>query len=229
MEFVLNNIKWISKNTIDKLKSPFHTVGKLEGEAKNVIIALHGFGDNAANFSQLASEFQLSNVLWLFIQGPQSVPVGIDGAQWFPLFSDPKDEIGYSENKLYELIEKVTEVTKLTSEKIFLLGFSQGAAMSLYYTLKSHQKLAGVVSLSGFLTNQSQIIPILQRNNSIPPVFLAHGMLDQVLFPITFFETKNMLQMNNNLKLTSKTYKIAHNISTEEMSDVKKFIEGNRN
>ena len=225
---VLNSIKWLDKNTIDKLKSPLQTIGKLKGNAKNVIIALHGFGDTAANFAHLADELSLNDVLWLFVQGPKPVPMGIDGAQWFSLFSDPKDEISQSENYLYELIEHIQEITGLPSEKIFLLGFSQGASMSLYYTLKSHRPLAGVLVLSGFMVRQSELIPILQKNTPLPPIFLAHGMQDQVIFPATFFETKNLLSMNSNLKVLSKTYKIGHNISQEEMNDVKKFVEANR-
>jgi len=225
----LNNIKWLSKNTIEKMKSPLQTLGKLNGEAKNVIIALHGFGDTAANFAHIADEFNLNDVLWLFVQGPKPVPMGIDGAQWFSLFSDPKEEIVQSENAIYELVETVMEYTNLPSEKIFMLGFSQGAGMALYYALKSHKKLAGIISLSGLLMRQSETIPILQKNTPLPPIFLAHGMQDQVIFPATFFEIKNVLAMNSTVKVTAKTYKMGHNISQEEMNDVKRFVEGNRN
>ncbi|MES2616221.1 MAG: hypothetical protein V4591_12505 [Bdellovibrionota bacterium] len=225
----MHNIKWQSKNTVDKMKSSLQTIGKINGSVKNVIIALHGFGDTAANFAHLADEFNLTDVLWLFPQGPKPVPIGIDGAQWFSLFSDPRQEVTQSENLIYELVENVMEHTGLPSEKIFILGFSQGAAIALYYGLKSSKPLAGIISLSGFIVNQSELVPILQKNSPLPPVFLAHGMQDQVLFPSVFFETKNLLALNSSIKVTTKTYKMGHNISPEEMLDVKKFVEGNRN
>lgn len=228
-EKILSRIKWLSKNTLESLSSPLQTFGKINGIVKNVIVAMHGFGDTAANFSNLADEFNIGDVLWLFVQGPKSVPMGVDGAQWFSLFSDPKQDIVQSENLIYELIENVIEQTGLSSTKIFLLGFSQGAGMALYYGLKSHKMLAGLIALSGFMIQQNELILHLQKNSSLPPVFLAHGLQDQVVFPALFYEIKNLLSLNSNLKVTAKTYKMGHNLSQEEMSDVKKFIESNRN
>ena len=228
-EFFLSNIKWLSKNTFHKLNSPLQTLGKINGTVKNVIIALHGFGDTAANFAHIASEFPMDDVLWLFIQGPKPVPMDIDGAQWFSLFSDPKEEVSRCENLIYELVENILEETGLPSQKIFLLGFSQGAGMSLYYGLKSSHMLGGIISLSGLMIKQSELVPILQKNTALPPIFLAHGLQDQVVFPAIFFEIKNILAMNSSLKVLSKTYKIGHTISQEEIHDVKRFIESNRN
>ena len=45
--------------------------------AKNLIkllICMHGFGDNAENASHLAHAFHLEHILFLFIQGPQTIP-----------------------------------------------------------------------------------------------------------------------------------------------------------
>lgn len=225
----MNLIKWQSKNTLEKLRSPLLAIGKINGQIKNVIIALHGFGDTAANFAHLADEMNLNDVLWLFVQGPKSVPMGMDGAQWFSLFSDPKEEISHSENLIYELIENVMQQTDLPSEKIFILGFSQGASMAMYYGLKSHKRLAGIIALSGFMVRQIELMPIISRNTNMCPVFLAHGLQDQVVFPVMFFDTKNILSTFPSIKLITKTYKIGHNISQEEIVDIKKFIEGNRN
>lgn len=221
------NIKWLSKNIIEKIKSPLQTIGKLNGDAKKIIIAMHGFGDTAANFACMADEFNLQDTLWFFIQGPKPVPIGIDGAQWFSLFSDPKEEIAQSENLIFEFIENLIEQTGIPSEKIFLLGFSQGAGMALYYALKAQKSFAGVIGLSGLMVRQSELIPILFSNKKFPPIFLGHGVQDQVVFPAMFYECKNILALNNGIKVTAKTYKMGHNISQEEMNDVKKFIEGN--
>jgi phospholipase/carboxylesterase len=225
----LSQIKWIGSQSISKLKSPLVTLAQCEGEPKNVIIALHGFGDTAANFSHIAKEFRLQNVLWLFVQGPKNVPMAMEGAQWFSLFSDPKEEISASENALFDLIENVKETLELSSDKIFLMGFSQGAGMALYHGLKSQESLAGLICLSGFMIRQSEIIPLLQTKEKFPPVFLAHGSMDQVVFPSLFYETKNCLSLNRNIKLICKNYRMEHTISSEEIADIRKFIEGYRN
>ena len=49
-------------------------------------------------FSSLANEVNISNVLWIFPQGPKNYPMGFDGAQWFPLLVIPPQKEGNRKN-----------------------------------------------------------------------------------------------------------------------------------
>ncbi len=48
----------------------------------------------------------------------------------------------------------------IPSDRIILAGFSQGAAMSLYVGLQYQQKLAGIISLSGYLPQGLKFVPV---------------------------------------------------------------------
>ncbi|KAB8031850.1 alpha/beta hydrolase [Fluviispira multicolorata] len=221
-----HNIKWIGSKSIDKLQSPFKTVAQCKGnEVKNVIIALHGFGDTAANFASLANEIKVNDVLWIFPQGPRNYPMGIDGAQWFPLFNNPTEERRVSEDFILQLIYNVTEQTSVPLNKIFILGFSQGASMALNCGLKGKEKISGIISLSGFMIQAHVIKNSYAGEKITTPVFIAHGLQDQVVLPAMYFESVDLLKDMGTVKLRSKTYQMGHSICQEELNDISKFIE----
>lgn len=220
------NVKWIGSKEVINIESNLKIVAQSKGSNfKNIIIALHGFGDNAANFASLANEINVNDVLWIFPQGGKNYPMGMDGFQWFPLFTDPTEERRISENSIIQILYNLTEQCKLSLNKVFLLGFSQGAALSVYSGLKSKEKIAGIISLSGFII-QPHVIKNKYSNNLIEtPLFVAHGNQDQVVLPATHYEMIDSLKDMNVKKLRSKIYPMGHNICQEELRDVEKFIE----
>jgi predicted esterase len=222
-------ITWKGKEKIDNLQSPLNTVAVIKGpKIENVIIAMHGFGDTASNFSSLAKEIDINNVLWLFPEAPRNVPMNMGGSQWFSLFEDPNKEIKNSENFLFELCHNVVEQTSIPMEKIFVMGFSQGASMALSCGLKLNKQLAGIIALSGFMMQQIEIKNALSEENKSIPIFLAHGQQDQVVLPAFFYETRTALKHMGFTKLTSKIYSMGHQVSGEELFGIKKFIEEHR-
>ncbi|BBH52405.1 alpha/beta hydrolase [Fluviispira sanaruensis] len=223
---IQHNIKWIGSKSLDKLQSPLKTVAQFKGnEVKNVIIALHGFGDNAANFASLANEIKVTDVLWLFPQGPRNYPMGVDGSQWFPLFNNPTEERRVSEDSILQLLYNVTEQINVPFHKIFILGFSQGASMALNCGLKGKENLAGILSLSGFMIQGHVIKNSYAGERITTPIFVAHGLQDQVVLPAMYFETVDILKDMGTAKVRAKTYQMGHNISQEEINDIAKFIE----
>lgn len=223
------NVKWVGTKNIVNLNSPLKMLAQCKGNnIKNVIICLHGFGDNAENFASLANEVNVDDILWLFPQGPRNYPMGVDGAQWFPLFSDPTDERRVSEDSILQILHNVTEQCHLETKKVFLLGFSQGAALSVYCGLKSREKLSGIISLSGFML-QPHVIKNLYSGGLIEtPLFVAHGNQDQVIFPATYYEMLDSLKDMGVKKVRSKIYPMGHNICQEELRDIARFIEEHR-
>jgi len=223
------NIKWVGSKNMPYLDSPLKTIAHYKGNSiKNAIICLHGFGDNAANFASLANEINIDNFLWLFPQGPRNYPMGNEGAQWFPLFNNPTEERRISEDSILQLFYNVAEHCQLETKKIFILGFSQGASMSLLCGLKSKAKLAGILSLSGFMIQPHVIKNSYSGKLIETPIFIAHGNQDQVIFPATYFETIDSLKDMGVKKIRSKIYPMGHSICQEEMKDITKFIEENR-
>lgn len=191
-----------------------------------MIFALHGFGDNARNFAELAGELTLPDTLWVILQAPERLPFPGDGGQWYELFGNPHPQLRTSCEKVRTTIETIQSASGLDWSKLLLFGFSQGSFLSLYCGLTFPHDMGGVVALSGYL-GQAHRLQIPHAGRLALPIFLAHGLNDQVVFPAQHFETLDILQHFGCNKVTAKTYKgVAHGLCAEELFDIRSFIEG---
>lgn len=216
---------WISTKHSISIQTKLKTYAYLVGEKiDTVIICMHGYGDNAENIAHLAQAFRLQHTLFLFVQGPTHVPMSISGFQWFDLFHDPHKKIEESANLILDLFKHLTAEHKIPSDKIYFMGFSQGASMALYCGLSTQEKIGGIISLSGFLVHTAQL---LAQKNSLHKdcrFLLIHGTEDQTIFPILFFETHAILEYMGFKNILTKMYPMGHTICPEEITEIKNFL-----
>ncbi len=200
-------------------------VARLTGaRARRVIVGLHGFGDNARNFSELAEEFALEDTLWVFPFAPDPVPMTFDGGQWYNLYAPARADVERSAAFLARLIEGILAATGLPPSSLCLLGFSQGAYMTLYTTLRSPHRLGGAVALSGYLAQVHRTPLPLPEHVRQTPFFVAHGLHDNVVLPASHFETVDALDTWGCTKVRHKTYPVAHSLHPTELADVRAFL-----
>ncbi len=169
---------------------------------KYLVIFLHGYGSNGANLLDLAYEFAhiLPDAHFISPNAPQSWEGGfVDAYQWFSLANiGPERDLG----KISSEIKKTSEILdkfiqnqlkrfNLSEKDLFLIGFSQGAMMSMYKGLTLPQKPAGIISYSGKL-----ILPesLGEKIITKPDVCLVHGKMDSVVPFANFIEAKDHLE-----------------------------------
>lgn len=156
------------------------------------LIILHGLGADGSDFVPLCGELTLEEA------GPTrfvlpSAPVrrvslnnGYPMQAWYDILptSGPgrEDEASLREAhvQVMWLIER--EMARgVPSDRIVLMGFSQGCAMTLMTGLRCPHKLAGLVAMSGYLpladTTEAERHPANQHT----PIFMAHGSEDDVV------------------------------------------------
>jgi phospholipase/carboxylesterase len=219
-------LSWSHTGESHTAQLPLECCSKQHGTAvKRVIVALHGFGDNARNFCSVAEELPIKDTLWICLQAPEAPPFPGDGGQWYELFGNPHTQLKQSCDKVKACLDIIQQSTQVDWSQIVLFGFSQGAFVSLLTALTLPRQLAGVVALSGYLAQAHRIkLPHPERVSL--PVFLAHGLQDQVVFPAQHFETKDILESFGFNQVTAKTYRgLAHSLCGEEIFDIKSFIE----
>ena len=73
------------------------------------------------------------------------------------------------------------EVQQVPSSRLALLGFSQGAAMSLHVGLRHPERLAGVGVLSGYLVVEDTVDSERNPANADTSFFFGHGARDAVV------------------------------------------------
>lgn len=156
------------------------------------LIILHGLGADGNDFVPVAQELDLQAVgpvRFIFPHAPV-LPVTINGGYrmraWYDIIgfdaSAPQDEAGLRRSMalVQGLIQRENE-RGMPSERIVLAGFSQGCAMALLAGVRHRDRLAGIAGLSGYLPLASHTAAERSPANQSTPIFLAHGMQDEVV------------------------------------------------
>lgn len=179
-------------------------------QAKYAVLFLHGLGDSGNGWSFMAEhakelgkypQYQkLNDVKFVFPNAPIR-PVtanrGMEMPAWFDVFTlglnsgaAREDTVGFLQtiSIIEQHIDQLTNEYNIKPENIIVGGFSQGAALSLGASILLKQKVAGFVSLSGFIRIQNKLeerIAEVGSANKLPnfntKIFHGHGTADQVI------------------------------------------------
>lgn len=174
----------------------YNSANSLDFKPKNLVIFLHGYGANGENLLSLAHEFRhtVPEAHFISPNAAESWEGGFPNCyQWFSLydqnmqrkpFDETMENIIKSNDKLSNFIDQQLDRFNLNLSDLFLIGFSQGAMMSIYQSLVRKTKVKAVISYSGRV-----ILPELTGKEilSRPDICLIHGRKDMVV-PFEHFE-----------------------------------------
>jgi len=123
------------------------TAGERLDRARAAMIMIHGRGAAAANILELTAELDAPGFAYLAPQAADNT--------WYPnrfLAPIPGNEPWLS-SALTAVADVLAQVTKagLPPERTMLLGFSQGACLTLEFAARNAQRYGGVAGLSGGL------------------------------------------------------------------------------
>jgi predicted esterase len=126
---------------------PVATRGAPLESARAAMIMIHGRGSSAEDLLSLSGEFFDPAIAYL---APQAA-----GNTWYPhsfLAAIASNEPGISSGiaVIRELEDRAARAG-IPSERLFLLGFSQGACLTLEYAARNARRFGGIAGLSGGL------------------------------------------------------------------------------
>jgi len=200
------------------------------------VIMLHGLGATGHDFAGLVPELDLRGcraIRFVFPHAP-SIPVTVNAGYVMPAWYDIRgtnlavqqdaDGIQASALAITALVEN--EIKRgIAAENIVLAGFSQGAAMALHTGLRLPYGLAGVIALSGYLPLTERFAAERSEANAHTPIFIAHGMQDDVVIPQRGEATRDTLQALG-YPVFWHSYDTEHNVTQEEVNDIAEFLQG---
>lgn len=209
-----------------------HSVPTVTSKINASVIWLHGLGADGHDFAPIAEQLNLPNIRFILPHAP-SMPVTINNGYMMPAWYDlygltpgsQEDEEGIrdSQNYINSLIK--IEIDKgISPSRIVLAGFSQGGAIALHTALRYPQKLAGVLALSTYLPLKSKLDTEVQLANADTPIFMAHGIYDDVISLETSKVSLNLLQ-NRQIPVIWHQYGMAHSVCIEEIDDIRNFLQ----
>lgn len=200
------------------------------GNANKLVVFLHGYGADGKDLINLANPFgmALPNASFISPDAPHPCEMSHQGRQWFPIEEIPKGAIKASLG-LLDLIENEAKKLNLTFKDVILIGFSQGAMMSMQCLLINHQKLGAIIGYSGALREENidaandQILDG-KHKFSDTPILLVHGEQDEVVPFQSLDRSKNLLnKIGFNVETLSRP-NLAHGIDPEGISKGMQFL-----
>lgn len=199
------------------------------------VIWLHGLGADGFDFVPIVPELKLPDSLrvrFIFPHAPEQ-PVTINNGYvlraWYDIVAQDlrarQDESGtrQSQQALIELIEQQTG-NGIRADRIILAGFSQGGAIALYTTLRYPATLAGVMALSTYLPLAESTADEAHDSNAATPVFMAHGLLDQVIPVEAAMLSRRQLESLGN-PVQWQDYTMEHSLCPEEIRHISLWIQ----
>ncbi|KGR74572.1 alpha/beta hydrolase [Ureibacillus sinduriensis] len=210
------------------MKSPytFKHIAPLNNsdELQPALFLFHGLGSNENDLLQLVQDFKGQCHIFS-MRGPITHSPGF-AFYTFEEEGKPIREvfdkmITFSQSFILEAIEQFN----LDINKIFLIGFNQGAAVVETLTLTLGNLIKASVALSGYLPefvmNEYKKAP-LDRTK----IFISHGEYDYD-FPIQWAQSSKEYFKEIGVQVTFKTYPDGHGVTPENLGDMVGFIAEN--
>ena len=191
------------------------------------VIWLHGLGADGNDFVPVAKALNLPDMRFVFPHAPVR-PVTLNGGYamraWYDIYAldlksgEDREGILESRAQIAELVEREKE-RGIDAHRIFLAGFSQGGAIALYSGLLHPEKLAGILALSTYLPLADTAAREAHPANSATPVFMAHGVMDEIIPVASGLASKNAIE-NLGHEVEWHRYDMAHAVCQEEIEDI---------
>ncbi|MDQ6695179.1 MAG: alpha/beta fold hydrolase [Chloroflexota bacterium] len=184
------------------------------------ILLLHGRGADEADLMGLAAALDPR----LTVVSPRAPFRLGPGFAWYGMseVGKPDDTMNTSLTELRRFITGVLPAYNIAPDRLFLMGFSQGAVMSSAVALTMPEAIQGVVMHSGYIPVNSGLEFRVEEAVG-KPFFVAHGIYDQVI-PIKFGRQSYAYLTSIDARTTYQEYPIAHSISEESLYDFSEWL-----
>lgn len=184
------------------------------------LFLLHGIGSNEQNMLPLVSGLEDSFFIFS-IRGPISQTPGF---AYFTIegYGRPHREVfDTAIGQLTDFLDYAQEKYPIDHNQLYLLGFSQGAILSMSLSLLLGSRIKGIVALSGY-------IPKFMHERDDTNVtglaaFVSHGTYDQVL-PYEWGLAAQAFLKEKGAFVTFRTYSEGHAVSQDNQEDYKKWL-----
>jgi predicted esterase len=196
---------------------PVRHAGEPLARARAAMVMVHGRGGTADDILTLSGGLAVSGFAYL---APQAA-----GNTWYPYgFLSPiaQNEPGISSGlaAVGDVLETI-ERGGIPAERVMLLGFSQGACLSLEFSARAARRYGGIAGLSGGLIGPEGTPRDYSGSLAGTPVFLGCSDVDPHIPASRVVETATVLRRLGG-EVTMRLYPgLGHTINEDELEAVR--------
>ncbi|MES2501431.1 MAG: alpha/beta fold hydrolase [Pseudomonadota bacterium] len=195
------------------------------------VIWMHGLGADGYDFVPVVEMLNLPHVRFILPHAPYRNITRNNGYEmraWYDIYGltpiSREDATGISESQAAINVLITQEINRgIAPERIVLAGFSQGGAIALHTALRYPQRLAGVLALSTYLPLKNNLADEKHAANQHTPIFMAHGVDDDIITMETCQASLTVLQAQN-YNIDWHEYPMAHSVCMPEITDIQQFL-----
>jgi phospholipase/carboxylesterase len=197
-----------------------------DGTKPPLLVLLHGVGSNENDLVGLAPYL---DGRFFVISARAPLTLGVGSHAWYPINWTAQGPVGDEEKAeasrqaILRFLPEAADAYGTDPKRVYLMGFSQGAIMSLYTALTEPEAVTAIVPMSGRLLPEAWAKRALDDRLSGLPVFAVHGTRDTVLPIANGREISDKLS-SLPLDLTYTEYDMAHEVSAESLGDITAWL-----
>lgn len=201
-------------------ESPIMVAGEPFASAKAALVMVHGRGATAEDIITLADV--------LDVEGYALIAPQATGFAWYPLpFLAPTEQ---NEPWLSSALAKIGSVLAevaaagIPAERTVLLGFSQGACLSLEYAARNAKRYGGIAGLSGALIGPDSTPRDYPGSLAGTPIFLGCSDIDPHIPAQRVRESTEVLERLG-AAVTMRLYPgLGHTVNRDEANEVNRIL-----
>jgi len=186
-----------------------------------LLVLLHGYGSDENDLFGLLPLLP-DGIAIASVAAPLTPPWPAPGRSWYPI-EGLEGRSADATTAAARALLRWLDAAAADVPKIALLGFSQGAAVSLQAMRLDADRFSSIVALSGYAT-PGELPDDDGLRTSRPRVFWGRGTHDDVIPQALIDHTAQWLPDHS--ELTGRVYPgLTHSVSEDELQDVRVFLE----
>lgn len=198
----------------------FIQAGKSATHAQKAVVLLHGRGSTAQGMLPLQRHLQLDDALLLAPQATNNT--------WYPYsFLAPVADNQPALDSALALVDDVTAeaVTQgIPTDRLYFIGFSQGACLALEYVTRHAKRYGGVIAFTGGLIGDKLNPSNYHGDFSDTPILITSGDADPHV-PLQRIEDSAAILQQHGADVRVEIYPgKPHSISADETLLANEFI-----